>query len=63
MTREEEVARLAEIEARPTAGASDKIKKGMRAHFERRWMLQDAGDNIYDMADAWTERIMKGIKK
>ena len=61
MTREEEVARLAEIEAQH--GTSDRLKKGMREYFERRWALQDAGDNILDMSDAWVKSLYRGVRK
>jgi len=56
MTREEEVARLAEIEAMPHVSA--KFKATFREAMERRWMLQDAGDEVIDMADYWTRRLM-----
>ena len=60
MTREEEEARLAEIEARPVGSA--KFKATFRKHMERRWMLQDAGENVVDMADIWHKRLMKGVE-
>lgn len=56
MTREEEIARLAEIEAMPRLSAS--FKATFREHMERRWMLQDAGDEVIDMADYWTRRLL-----
>lgn len=56
MTREEEIARLAEIEAMPRVSAS--FKATFRKHMERRWMLQDAGDEVIDMADYWTRRLL-----
>lgn len=55
-TREKEIVRLAEIEAMPRVSASFKAK--FRADMERRWMLQDAGDEVVDMADYWTRRLL-----
>lgn len=55
MTREEEIARLAEIEAMPRVSA--KFKATFRGAMERRWMIQDAGDEVIDMMDYWTRRL------
>ncbi len=59
MTREEEVARLAEIEA--SRGSSDKIKVGMREYFERKWGLEDEG--ITDMMQWKIDRLVARVKK
>ena len=61
MTREEEIARLAEIEARPTAGASDNIKKSMREYFERKWRLEDQG--VLDMMQIKIDRMVAKVRK
>ena len=65
MTREEEVARLAEIEARPTAGASDNIKKTMREYFERKWALEDQGvpDLMQIKIDRMVAQVNKGVQE
>jgi hypothetical protein len=61
VTREEEVARLAEIEARPTAGASDKIKAAMRDYFERKWALEDQG--VPDLMQIKIDRMVARANK
>ena len=61
MTREEEVARLAEIEAQPHS--NPKFKATFRAFMERGWMLEDAG--VIDMwwwkSDRMVERVNKAL--
>lgn len=54
MTREEEIARLAEIEA--MTYMSDEFKATYRAGEERRWMLEDAG--VIDMMRWKVERMI-----
>ena len=57
MTREEEVARLAEIEAMPHM--SDKFKAAYREGELRRWALEDAG--VIDMFRYKHERLVKKV--
>ncbi len=59
MTRQEEIDRLAEIEAQPRT--SDKFKKNFRADMERQWMLEDAG--VIDMFRFKIERMVARVKK
>ena len=59
MTREEEEARLTEIEACPHT--SDKIKADMRAYLERQWGLADLG--IIDMWKWKADRMVVKAKK
>ncbi len=57
MTREEEEARLVEIEAQ--SGTSANFKAWVRASMERRWRLQDAG--IPDLMQIKVERMVKAV--
>lgn len=59
MTRQEEIDRLAEIEAQPRTSAEFKAK--FRADMERRWMLEDAG--IPDMMRIKVERMIAAVSK
>ncbi len=59
MTREEEIARLAEIEAMPHM--SDKFKAVYREGELRRWALEDAG--VIDMMRWKIERMIARVEK
>ncbi len=59
MTRAEEVARLAEIEASPHASA--KLKKVYREAKKRQWALEDAG--VIDMMDWKTKRMVAKVNR
>lgn len=56
MTREEEEARLAEIEAMPRVSA--RAKTSFREYMERRWALADAG--VADFIAYRTKRLLDG---
>ncbi len=58
MTREEEIARLAEIEA--MSHMSDEFKATYRKGEERRWALEDAG--VIDMWRFKHERMVKAVE-
>ncbi len=57
MTRQEEIDRLAVIEAMPRT--SDKFKRNFRKGMERQWMLEDAG--VIDMFRFKVERMIKRV--
>lgn len=58
MTREEQKARLAEIEAQPRTSA--KFKATFREAMERQWMLEDAG--VTDMMAWKIDRMVRAVE-
>ena len=59
MTREEEIARLAEVEAMPHV--SDDAKTWFREYIERKWWQEDNG--IIDMTRWKIEQMIARIEK